>query len=227
MSKKKKTKKRIFKTPNEGYQPRDNPRPSSSIASGGLLNQERNKSLQTLSPREKRRIRIEVLFFSITGLILMLIVFEKYVNSRNVPLPISILWRAVVVALIIIRSGGNRVILKSMDNHRDYADVPVPVGFQKAMRLISVVIIAIIVFPAIYYSPLREQMSIFLVNFQAFSKDLANNISTTLSIVLAAISGHIIEIVISVIGNLIFKIIESAYIKLRPENNRSTSKKRK
>ncbi|MDO9303183.1 MAG: hypothetical protein Q7T89_17470 [Anaerolineales bacterium] len=185
------------------------------------------KILQTLPPEEKSRIRIESLFFSITILILVLTVFGKYVNSPNVSLPISILWKTSVAILIGFRAGGNRVILKSLNNHKNYTYHSVPSRFQKAIRVISIVIIAIIVFPAIYYSPLREQLSVFLVSIQAFSKSAADDISTILSAVLASISGYFGNIFLGALGNLFYDVVKSIYNNLRLKRNKPEAKKRK
>ncbi len=186
-----------------------------------------NKYLQTLPNDEKWKIVWEVLFFSIANLILLVTVFEKYVNSPNVPKSFSILWRTVVVILLIVRSGGNRVILKSMRKHKDYANIPIPKQFQKIMRIISIAIIAIIIFPSIYYSPLREQLSILLVSIKIISQNIADKVSGILSAILATISGYIGNIILGALGNLFYDLANSFYSRFQPKKNNPSATKRK
>jgi hypothetical protein len=176
-----------------------------------------NSSLQALSLEEKKRIRRELFFFSITTLILMLTI---YVNNPKMPPLLSMLWGATVTTLLAFRAGGNQIILKSISNQKGFIDLPIFRRLQKTIRLISIAIIAIIVFPAIYYSPLREQLSIFLASVLAFSKTVADSIISVLSVILATISGYIGNILLGALGNLFYDIAKSLYKSLRPQRNK-------
>jgi len=91
----------------------------------------------------------------------------------------------------------------------------------KIRNVISVLLLALIAFPVLYYSSFPLWLQNFLQSILAFSESLASSITQIVTIALSTVSGYIGNVLLGALGNLVYDIGKGIYNRTKKRNKKS------
>jgi hypothetical protein len=182
-----------------------------------------NHVLQLKIESERRRIRAVSYLFPAISALLFVITYPNFLNNQEVPMTSRVIW-ALALGLLFPARGATGSTIDRLLKSKNVQIEKLRIVYR-VFNILSISILALLIFPLIYYSSLPTKLSAVLQLAQTFSNSVIGYISEVLAILLSSLSGAIADLLINILGAFVYDMGKKIYH--RKINQRSKLLKKK